>query len=116
MGSVTGIDPTDKCVQLAEKHLSLSDDLSLKERVKYSNTTLEQFIEEKKQDIEAQSPDGGLFDLVCCSEVVEHVDNQKDFLANCAKLVKPRDGYLFVSTIAKTPESYFLTILSKSSY
>lgn len=27
------------------------------------------------------------------------------------KLVKPGKGQLFVSTIAKTPESYFLTIL-----
>jgi len=48
--------------------------------------------------------------LVCCSEVVEHVDKQEEFLRNCLKLVKP-NGLLFVSTIAKTPESYFLTIL-----
>jgi len=27
--------------------------------------------------------------------------------------VKPETGYLFMSTIAKTPESYFLAILSK---
>ena len=29
------------------------------------------------------------------------------------KLVKPKTGHLFMSTIAKTPEAYFLTILSK---
>lgn len=57
-----------------------------------------------------------LYDLVCCSEVVEHVDNQKEFLKNCLKLVKPKTGHLFMSTIAKTPESYFLTILSKNSH
>jgi ubiquinone biosynthesis O-methyltransferase len=42
---------------------------------------------------------------------VEHVDNQAEFLTNCLKLVKPETGSLFISTIAKTPESYFLTIL-----
>jgi polyprenyldihydroxybenzoate methyltransferase / 3-demethylubiquinol 3-O-methyltransferase len=41
---------------------------------------------------------------------VEHVDNQKEFLLNCMKLVKPSTGHLFVSTIAKTFEGWFLTI------
>jgi polyprenyldihydroxybenzoate methyltransferase / 3-demethylubiquinol 3-O-methyltransferase len=45
--------------------------------------------------------------------VVEHVENQREFLRNCMKLVKPKTGHLFMSTIAKTPEAYFLTILSK---
>ena len=41
---------------------------------------------------------------------MEHVDNQKDFLLNCLKLVKPNTGHLFISTIAKTFEGWFLTI------
>ena len=31
------------------------------------------------------------------------------------RFVKPETGYFFISTIARTPESYFLTILSKNS-
>jgi 2-polyprenyl-6-hydroxyphenyl methylase/3-demethylubiquinone-9 3-methyltransferase len=52
-----------------------------------------------------------LYDVVCCSEVIEHVNNQQQFLLDCAKMVKPNGGYLFVSSMAKTPESYFLNII-----
>ena len=70
------------------------------------------------------------FDVVCSMEVIEHVDNPRTFLANCASLVKVCDpsaphhpnvftipskqpgGHLFLSTIARTPLSYFLTIFA----
>ncbi|KAG6805275.1 hypothetical protein H0H92_015996 [Tricholoma furcatifolium] len=42
-------------------------------------------------------------------EVLEHVDNPATFLSTCAELVKP-GGHLFLSTIARTPLAYFLTI------
>jgi 2-polyprenyl-6-hydroxyphenyl methylase/3-demethylubiquinone-9 3-methyltransferase len=74
----------------------------------YKNTSLEALINEK--DL---SNADHLYDVVCCSEVVEHVANQADFLRDCAKLVKPNSGYLYISTIAKTPESYLLTIACK---
>ncbi|OJT02898.1 Ubiquinone biosynthesis O-methyltransferase, mitochondrial [Trametes pubescens] len=51
------------------------------------------------------------FDIVCSMEVIEHVDNPRAFLTNCAALVKP-GGHLFLSTIARTPLSYFLTIFA----
>ena len=105
LGSVTGIDPTDKCVRLAEEHLATASS-ELKPRLQYRNTSLEALESEGS---------GQQYDLVCCSEVVEHVDNQAEFLSKCLKLVKPETGRLFVSTIAKTPESYFLTILCKRS-
>lgn len=47
IGSVTGIDPTDKCVSLAQEHLS-KHSRELEPRVKYVNTTLEQVLEETK--------------------------------------------------------------------
>ncbi|CDW84433.1 hexaprenyldihydroxybenzoate mitochondrial [Stylonychia lemnae] len=110
MGSVTGIDPTDKCVELAQAHLKLDADLAKK--VTYKNTTVEALIDEKFNTNNNQSPHKDeLYDLVCCSEVIEHVNDQQEFLRKCAKLVKPETGYFFLSTIAKTPESYFLTIL-----
>ena len=48
--------------------------------------------------------------MVCCSEVIEHVHDQPEFLRNCLKMVKP-DGMFFFSTIAKTPEAYVSNIL-----
>jgi polyprenyldihydroxybenzoate methyltransferase/3-demethylubiquinol 3-O-methyltransferase len=60
-------------------------------------------------------------------EVIEHVDNPISFLETCAELVKvcvvfslfshilkhvaQPGGHLFLSTINRTPLSYFLTIL-----
>ncbi|KAN0109640.1 ubiquinone biosynthesis O-methyltransferase [Russula decolorans] len=51
------------------------------------------------------------FDIVCSMEVVEHVDNPAGFLRSCAELVKP-GGHLFLSTIARTPLSYLLSIVA----
>jgi len=51
------------------------------------------------------------FDVVCSMEVIEHVDNPAAFLRSCAELVKP-GGHLFLSTVARTPLSYLLTILA----
>jgi len=70
------------------------------------------------------------FDVVCSMEVLEHVDNPAGFISSCAELLKvctlniPRvfstvnkthrnqpGGHLFLSTIARTPLSYILTIL-----
>lgn len=51
------------------------------------------------------------FDVVCSMEVLEHVDNPRAFLSNCAELVKP-GGHLFLSTISRTPLAYLLTIFA----
>jgi ubiquinone biosynthesis O-methyltransferase len=42
-------------------------------------------------------------------EVIEHVQNQKAFVNNIAKTVKP-DGLIFLSTIARSTEAWLLTI------
>ena len=67
LGSVTGIDPTPKCIELANEHLDmmLKVDESLS-NVKYEQTTMEDMLERDESK---------KFDLVCCSEVVEHVND-----------------------------------------
>ena len=60
---VIGIDPTLKCIQLAEAHLDKDID-GLKNKIKYTKMTLEDHILEEQK-----------YDLVCCSEVIEHVSN-----------------------------------------
>ena len=42
-------------------------------------------------------------------EVLEHVDHPAAFLDTCSRLLKP-NGHLFLSTMARTPLAYFLTI------
>jgi ubiquinone biosynthesis O-methyltransferase len=74
----------------------------LEKVVKYENVTLEDKIVSSGEDDK--------FDLVCCSEVIEHVSDQGKFLKDCLKMVKP-NGLFFVSTISKTPEAYFTNIL-----
>ena len=84
-------------VKMAEKHRDKTKELS--DRLVYRQGTVEEM-------------DGGEWDLVCCSEVVEHVDKQREFLANCIKRVKPGSGYFFQSSMARTPESWLLYILA----
>ena len=42
-------------------------------------------------------------------EVIEHVNNPGDFIQNISKAVKP-NGLIFLSTLAKTTESWILSI------
>lgn len=102
MGTVHGIDPTPKCIELAQGHLE-QDVTGLDSVVKYENITLEEKLSRPESF-------NHKYDLVCCSEVIEHVNDQSAFLRNCIKLVKP-DGMFFLSTIAKTPEAYLSNIV-----
>ena len=42
--------------------------------------------------------------------MIEHVNDQTSFLKNSLSLVKPDTGLFFLSSIAKTPEGWFLNI------
>jgi 2-polyprenyl-3-methyl-5-hydroxy-6-metoxy-1,4-benzoquinol methylase len=44
---VTGVDPTDKCVELAQDHLNRYS-AELKPKIKYLNTTLENVLAENQ--------------------------------------------------------------------
>jgi len=48
-----------------------------------------------------QSAKNASYDISCCFEVLEHVKNPQDIIANLARLTKPQ-GLIFVSTINKT--------------
>lgn len=49
------------------------------------------------------------FDVICSLEVIEHVENPKDFIQNCIKCLKP-GGSFFISTMNRTLKSKFITI------
>lgn len=91
---VTGIDASLESIQVAQSH-ALQSHLD----INYIHTSIEEFIKNGQQ-----------FDVVCCMEILEHVDNLDEFLKCVALLVKP-GGLLFFSTLNRNLKSYVLGIL-----
>lgn len=73
------------------------------DRLRYINCTIE--------DLASVEENNNYFDGVVMSEVVEHVANLNDFMANSIKLLKDK-GFLFATTINRTPQSYALAIVA----
>jgi 2-polyprenyl-3-methyl-5-hydroxy-6-metoxy-1,4-benzoquinol methylase len=72
-----GIDPSESNVMIARRHAAADPALSSGDILQYKQTSAEELLRENKQ-----------YDIVCSMEVLEHVDNPKDFLRSCAGLVK----------------------------
>ncbi|KAF9075329.1 3-demethylubiquinone-9 3-methyltransferase [Rhodocollybia butyracea] len=92
----TGIDASESNLAIAQHHASLDSRLST--NLTYKHAPAESLLSQSKR-----------YDVVCSMEVLEHVDHPAMFLKTCAELLKP-SGHLFLSTISRTPLSYFLTI------
>ncbi|KAI0249715.1 S-adenosyl-L-methionine-dependent methyltransferase [Lactifluus subvellereus] len=92
------VDASAENVGVASRHAAA--DPGLLAALAFRHASAEVLVQEAKR-----------FDIVCSMEVVEHVDNPAAFLRSCAELVKP-GGHLFLSTIARTPLSYLLTIVA----
>ncbi|SPO23630.1 related to COQ3 - enzyme of ubiquinone (coenzyme Q) biosynthesis [Ustilago trichophora] len=99
----TGVDASSSNIGIATTHASRDPILSRTHplggpALTYLHTTAEDLVAQNRT-----------FDIVCAMEVLEHVNGPADFLRSLDKLVKP-GGHLFMSTIARTPLSWFLTI------
>ncbi|GJJ15135.1 hypothetical protein Clacol_009410 [Clathrus columnatus] len=93
------IDASESNITIASLHASKDPLLTgPNAKLEYRHTSSEELIKESRR-----------FDVVCSMEVLEHVDNPALFLHSCCDLLKP-GGHLFMSTVARTPLSYFLTI------
>ncbi len=92
---VTGIDLSDKALQVAKLHL-----LDSKQRVDYRKIAVE--------TLAADQP--AHYDVVTCLEMLEHVPDPGSVIAACASLAKP-DGWLFFSTLNRNPKSYLFAII-----
>ncbi|CAG8558775.1 13197_t:CDS:2 [Funneliformis mosseae] len=100
-GSAIGADASDENIKIAQLHARKDPSLHIGPgSLEYRCITAEKLLEQ-----------GETFDVVCAMEIIEHVINPAEFLKACAGLVKPEGGHLFLSTISRTPLSYFLTIL-----
>lgn len=96
--TVTGLDPVQDSIEVATLHAS-SDD-TIKHRLNYVCGTVENLVENSADR----------YDVVVCSEVIEHVANPQTFVNSCFELVKD-GGSMFFTTINRTSLSYAMAIL-----
>ncbi len=92
--SVMGIDVVDKNLQVARLHAQRGG-----LAIDYQLTSVEHLAAAELE-----------FDAVLNLEVVEHVEGLPDFLAACARLVRP-GGAMIVSSINRTLAAWFMAIL-----
>lgn len=92
--AVTGIDVTEKNLNAARLHAARSG-LAIDYRL---------------LSVEDLAASGAGFDLVLNMEVVEHVEQRPEFLAACARLVRP-GGVMLVSSINRTWAAFLTAIL-----
>lgn len=92
---VTAIDLSEKALEVADLH-SLESGLS----IRYQHIAAEQMAEEE----------AGMYDVVTCMEMLEHVPNPGSTIAACAKLAKP-GALVFFSTLNRNPKSYLYAVL-----
>jgi 2-polyprenyl-6-hydroxyphenyl methylase/3-demethylubiquinone-9 3-methyltransferase len=88
---VAGIDLSEKALRVAELHLHESG-LS----VRYEKAAVE--------DV------SGVFDVVTCMELLEHVPQPASMVSACARLVRP-GGRVFFSTINRNPKAYLFAVV-----
>ncbi|MDB2415117.1 bifunctional 2-polyprenyl-6-hydroxyphenol methylase/3-demethylubiquinol 3-O-methyltransferase UbiG [Rickettsiales bacterium] len=92
--NVTGIDASEKNINIAKIHSERSN-LS----IDYQNISVEDLVKQQKK-----------YDVVMCMEVLEHVANVQQFIAECCQILKP-NGILFMATMNRTVKSYALGII-----
>ncbi len=93
-GNITAIDLSDELIQVALSHSALNDlkiNYQVKELKHFDNSTQ--------------------FDVICCMEMIEHVDNPNELLSDIATRLKP-GGILIGSTLTRTPLSFALAIVA----
>ena len=92
---VTGIDLSQPAIEVAREHAA-GGGLDIDYRVASVGELKEEFWEG--------------FDLILCSEVIEHVGDPRSFLKDCSALLKD-GGLFFFSTINRTPKAFLLAIV-----
>lgn len=96
--NIVGIDPVEVLIDSARNHLKTQD--SIKDRVKYYCETIEEHSEKFPN----------FYDVVVCSEVMEHVENKKALVKACARALKP-GGDFIMTTPNKTILSFIFVII-----
>jgi polyprenyldihydroxybenzoate methyltransferase / 3-demethylubiquinol 3-O-methyltransferase len=95
--NVTALDPSEKLLSTAREHLSEPE----RTNIEYTCETIENHAQNNKEK----------YDAVVASEVLEHVVDQKAFLAACIETLKP-GGSIFITTFNKTQASWLAGIIA----
>ena len=99
-GKVTAIDPSTALIDQAMRHAQLNP---VTQSIDYrGGWTVEQLADEQRPPT---------FDVICLSEVIEHVTDMDSVLEAAASLLKKPNGLLFVSTLNRTIKSKLLAIV-----
>jgi len=93
--NVIGIDPCTQSIKAAQ---NIVDKYNVK-NISLVNCSVEELVQ--NSNLKAKK---NLFDIVCASEVIEHVDNFDLFMSSINSLLKS-NGLLFISTINRTLKS-----------
>lgn len=92
---VKGIDLSDKALKVAQLH-ALESGVALD----YESVSAEELAERE----------AGLYDVVTCMEMLEHVPEPASVVEACARLVKP-GGEVFFSTINRNAKAYLFAVV-----
>lgn len=92
---VTGVDALEKNLKTAKTHAK-----QMELDIDYRHGTIEQLVKS------GETP----FDVVLNMEVIEHVANPPDFIADCAAMVRP-GGLMTCSTINRTLKAFAFAIV-----
>ena len=92
---VTGVDALEKNLKTAKTHAQ-----QMELEIDYRHGTIEQLVES------GETP----FDAVLNMEVIEHVANPPDFMADCGAMVRP-GGLMICSTINRTMKAFAFAII-----
>jgi len=93
--NVTGIDLSEAAISVARLH-ALESELSMD----YLCVAAEDYAEKN----------AGLFDVVTCLELLEHVPDPASTVAACSQLLKP-GGTAYFSTLNRNPKSWLFAIV-----
>jgi ubiquinone biosynthesis O-methyltransferase len=105
-GEITGCDKSNNSINISKNHLSTQKDIMNK--INYLNTTIGNIFKKIKKTEELNQEYNEYFDIICCLEVIEHVENIDFFINSLTKRLK-NNGIIFISTINRNILSYLGT-------